>query len=130
MELNLDLNVPRKPRRRWWRFFTQFSLRTLLILVTGSACACWWWLQPGSREETIGGRLKLRRQVRIVGTQPAEQNAAGSPLAAQTTLPEPLLVNAGSWRLLDEHDDLIAVGRYDKDAAEGKWVLYHANGRK
>jgi hypothetical protein len=123
-------NDNRKPRRRWWRFFTQFSLRSLLILVTAAACACWWWLQPGSREELIGGGLKLRRQVRIVGAQPTLKNVSGQPLAIEPTGSEPILVNAGSWRLADEHDDLIAAGRYERDAAEGHWVLYHANGRK
>ncbi|HEX5106501.1 MAG TPA: hypothetical protein VFV87_21930 [Pirellulaceae bacterium] len=110
---------PRKPRR-WYRWITQFSLRTLLIVVTLSAVVCWWFLQPKTQYEQLSGeRLKLRRQVRPV----TQADKAVNPFAGE-------LVNAGMWRLYDQFDGLIADGRYEQDQPHGKWTLYHPNGRK
>jgi antitoxin component YwqK of YwqJK toxin-antitoxin module len=111
-----------KPRRRWHRWLTQFSLRSLLMLVTLSGVACWWHLQPETRyEELTGYHLKLRRQVRL------ETGAEPDPFTGGTI---ELVSNAGSWRLYDEFDEPIADGRYDRDQPQGKWVLYYPNGQR
>ena len=55
-----------RPRWRWPRLFYQFSLRTLLVVMTLAAVACWWLLRPETLEEELAGKyLTLRRQVRV-----------------------------------------------------------------
>lgn len=114
---------PRQPRRwiRWFRWLTQFSLRTLLILVTLSAVACWWFLQPPSKDEELAGpRLKLRRQVRTLPRTPAEQKV----------FPEPNIISVGSWRMLDERGNVVARGSCKDGQPHGRWTLYHPSGHK
>jgi antitoxin component YwqK of YwqJK toxin-antitoxin module len=111
---------PHQPRR-WLRWLTQFSLRTLLILVTLSAVACWWFLQPTSKDEELAGpRLKLRRQVRTLPRTPAEQKV----------FPEPNIISVGSWRMLDERGNVIARGTCKDGQPHGRWTLYHPSGHK
>src|SRR5262245_30083815 len=116
-------SLAKTPRRRWWRFLVQFSLRMLLIATTLAAVGCWWFLQQETREEQIAGKyLKLRRQVRAVKVTPAVTNQVDSN--------DVVLKNVGSWRLLDEHGDPLVVGRYHDDLPQGRWTVYHTNGRK
>ena len=57
--------APVRRRGAWLRFCSQFSLRTLLAVMTLAAIACWWFLRPQLVEEELAGtHLKLRRQVR------------------------------------------------------------------
>lgn len=117
--------VAKKPRRRWWRFFLQFSLRSLLAVTTLAAVACWWYLQPPTREEELAGKnLKLQRQVRLL---PMKQAVRVGP---NTFDDEIALLNVGHWRLLDRRGDPLVVGRYHEGQPQGKWTVYHTNGRK
>jgi hypothetical protein len=111
-------STPRKPPRpRWWRWLTQFSLRSLLIVTTLTAIGCWWFLRPELRDEELAGKaLQLRRQVRIDRVPNSESL--------------PLTVNIGAWRVRDEHGDLLIDGRYADDQPHGKWTIYHVNGQK
>lgn len=115
----------RPARRPWWRFFVQYSLRTLLIATTLAAVACWWWLQPETRREERGSKLTLQRQVRPVPTGALVRATPKAPARREMRL-----ANVGHWRLRDEHDELLAAGRYQDDRPHGWWTTYHANGRK
>ena len=123
--------VLRSPARRpRWRYFVQFSLRSLLLFMTAAAVACWWFLQPQIREEQFGTTpLRLRRQIRLVKVDPA------------TPLPRPsqveilngqhfVVANAGHWRVFDASGNLLVDGRYENDEQHGKWTTYHSNGRR
>jgi len=127
----VETTAPRRPRRPWWRLVTQFSLRTLLLLVTAASVACWWYLQPQVREEQYGQTpLRLRRQVRLVKFEPTGRQ------------PNPVLdlevingqhfkiINAGRWRLFDQRGNLLVEGRYENGQQQGRWITYHVNGRK
>ena len=121
--------APPQPRRRWFRFLYQFSLRTMLIGMTLAAIGCWWFLQPQVQEEELAGRyLKLRRQVRLVGpasdsTSTEDAVAGGEPNITSIT-------SVGSWQLRDENDDLLVDGRHESDLPQGKWTLWYASGQK
>jgi len=115
-----------KPRRRWWRFFVQFSLRSLLIVTTLAGVGCWWFLQPETREEELAGKhLKLRRQVTLV---PRDETVVLKNITGDRD--DLMAISVGSWRLIDQHGDPLVVGRYQKDVPHGKWTVYHVNGRK
>src|SRR5437899_1576370 len=104
-----------KPKRRWWRYFVQFSLRSLLIVTTLAAVACWWCLLPKTRYEELAGKfLKLRRQVRLEPIQPPRRvNVSRIPANAVVNRRGSSLeqvVNIGRWELRNERDDLLVVG--------------------
>jgi hypothetical protein len=118
------------------RFFTrnrlQFSVRSLLVVMTLAAIACWWFLQPQIREEQLGATtLRLRRQVQLLKYDPATDFR---PTAATESIVEEgqhfAVVNAGSWRLSDHGRNLLVRGGYKNGEQHGKWTTYHANGRK
>jgi len=109
-----SVQSPRPPR---WRFFVQYSLRTLLLVTTVVAVGCWWFLRPRVLDEQLAGKfLQLRRQVRFVIPEPRIQQS--------------VLVNVGHWQLRDDAGNLLVAGQYDRDLPEGWWTIYHANGRK
>jgi len=110
-------NSVQPPRLLRWRFFMQFSLRTLLLLTTVFAIGCWWFLRPRVLDEQVAGKfLQLRRHVRFVVPDPRKQQS--------------VLVNVGHWQLRDDQGNLLVAGRYDRDVPEGWWTIYHPNGRK
>jgi hypothetical protein len=119
-------SVARPPR---WRFFLQFSVRSLLILMTAAAALCWWFLKPQNRIEPLGySLLQLRREVRLVKVDPTMphqfrqvQNNNGQQIA---------VINAGQWRVFNSTGDLLVNGNYAHDKPHGKWTVYHVNGRK
>ena len=129
---------PHSPRRPWWRLITQFSLRTLLLLVTAASVACWWFLQPQVREEQYGQTpLRLRRQVRLTKWEPLSKkpqprdpfkNATPQIVMGQGQLFE--IINAGRWQLFDHRGNLLVNGHYENDQQHGRWITYHVNGRK
>ena len=114
----------KKPR--WLRFFYQFSLRTLLIVTTLAAIGCGWFWGPKSHEEQLAGKLlTLRRQVRV---EPGKNVTRQWPFTARTEWS--ILTNVGSWRLADQHGDLVASGRFQHGLPSGKWTTYHTSGRQ
>jgi len=117
-------------RRPWWRFFAHFSVRTLLLVTTFAAVACWWFLRPKTREEQLAGKhLQLHREVRLEEVDSKAQLFAGANV--QTIGGKRfLLVNAGRWQLRDDQDNLLVAGHCANDQPSGKWTIYHVNGRK
>src|SRR4051794_8471692 len=108
--------VSRRPRRRWWGFFTQFSLRTLLLIVTAASVACWWFLRPQVREEQFEGTsLRLRSQVRLVKYVPRtpQPEYRGVVNARDDINGQPYqIINSGHWRLFDQRHNLLVDGHY------------------
>jgi hypothetical protein len=124
-----------QPRRRGWRWFLQFNLRTLLLLVTAAAIGCWWFLQPQTREEQLGGMwltpLVMKRQVRVVKYELPKPTGISRPAEVIVERGERFqIVNDGRWRLYDPKGNLLVDGFYKSDRPQGKWTIYHANGRK
>jgi hypothetical protein len=123
--------VSRSPRRPWWRFFTQFSLRSLLLLVTAASVACWWFLQPQMREEQFEQTpLRVRRQIRLVKSQPPGMFPPPSHRLEFINGHYYEAIDAGHWRLFDQRGNLLVDGRYENNLEHGWWTTYHVNGRK
>lgn len=128
-----ELASPKKTRRRWYMFLLQYSLRSLLIVMTLAAIGCWWFLQPKWGERQIAnGKLKLWRQFRTLKVD--EVSSSTPPLAINQFVAgdelTPGVIAHGVWRLRDHNDDLLATGRYEEDQPQGKWIIYHVNGLK
>src|SRR5437588_11778363 len=101
-------------RRSGWRFFTQFSLRTLLLLVTAASVACWWFLQPQVREEQFEQTpLRVRRQVRLVKYDPQMQRSKPAHELEIINGQKFAIINAGRWRLLDQRGNVLVDGHYE-----------------
>src|SRR5688572_22420192 len=118
-------------RSRTWRYFLQFSLRSLLLVMTLAAVGCWWFLRPETREEPYGeSPLRVRRQVRLrkldFSQPPAANNVEVVVMGSETFQ----VVNAGYWHLRDASGNLLVSGGYKNDQPHGSWITYHANGRK
>jgi hypothetical protein len=117
------------PRIRW-RYFLQFSLRSLLILTTIAGIGCWWFLQPRSREERLGQTpLMLRRQIRAVKIAPASFPPRDSQVEVVNGQ-RVAVINSGRWRISRSGGDLLVDGQYANGKEHGKWTIYHVNGRK
>ena len=123
---------PKSPRQFMLRYFLQFSLRSLLIVMTLAAIACWWLLQPQLREEQLGKTsLRLQRQVRLVQFDPADGSARAPANEIVVEAGKHYgIVNDGRWRLADHGRNLLVTGKYRNGKREGKWTTYHDNGRK
>jgi hypothetical protein len=120
-------------RRPWWRVVTQFSLRTLLLLVTAASVGCWWFLQPKTREEPyLGTPLRLQRQVRLIkfDSQPPKPSPPPGHEVELINGQYYETINAGRWRLQDQRGNLLVDGRYENGQQHGRWITYHTNGRK
>ena len=126
-----ETTASQRPRRPWWRLITQFSLRTLLLLVTAASVACWWFLQPKTREEQYGQTpLRVRRQVRLVKHEPEGWQPRPTLDVEVINGQHFKIVNAGRWRLFDPRGNLLVDGRYENGQENGRWITYHVNGRK
>ena len=121
----------RPARRPWWRFLTQFSLRTLLLLVTAASVACWWFLQPQVREEQFEQTpLRVRRQIRLVEYDAKTPKRRPPPQLEVINGQQFEIINAGRWRLLDQRGNVLVDGHYEMGRENGRWITYHINGRK
>jgi|GEM_PF-7044882 len=114
-------------KRSWFRFLFQFSLRSLLIATTLVAVACWWYLQPETKDEPLGsGELRLRRQVRTIALSESEEQG----IALANTEDKVWLISDGNYRIVDLHDQLLVDGRMVLNRRNGWWTTYHTSGRK
>src|SRR5262245_21438691 len=114
----------RPTRHSGLRVLCQFSLRTLLTVMTLASIGCWWYLQPDVVEEELAGKhLKLRRQVR---DRVAIEDSA--PNVGESADREP--ISDGYWRLVGQDGELLVEGNYHRDQPQGKWTLHNANGQK
>ncbi len=126
-----ETTASQRPRRPWWRFITQFSLRTLLLLVTAASVGCWWFLQPQVREEQFEQTpLRVRRQIRLVKFEPKTPKPWPARQIETINGQYFQIVNAGRWRLFDQRGNLLVDGHYDNGRENGRWITYHINGRK
>src|SRR5262245_20780699 len=106
-----ETTASQRPRRPWWRLVTQFSRRPVLLLVTAASVACWWYLQPKTREEQYGQTpLRLRRQVQytkweLLSKKP-EPRDPFKPAAPQIVMNKEQqlfeIINVGRWQLFDQ----------------------------
>jgi hypothetical protein len=101
--------------------------------VTAASVACWWFLQPKTREEQYGQTpLRLRRQVRLVKFV-AQSPKPWPPPGRQIEFISGQyyeIINAGRWRLFDQRGTLLVDGRFENGQQQGRWITYHVNGRK
>jgi hypothetical protein len=123
--------VTLRSTRPWWRILTQFSLRTLLLLVTAASVACWWYLQPQVREEQFEQTpLRVRRQIRLVKFDSKAPKRWPPPQLDVVNGQQFEIINGGRWRLFDQRGNLLVDGRYEHGQKNGRWTTYHINGRK
>jgi hypothetical protein len=123
--------APKLPARRpRWRYFVQFSLRTLLVFMTVAAVACWFFMRPPVREEQLGpSPLRLQRQIRLVKLDPATFSGSNDQVEMVNGL-RYVITNVGRWQLFDPRGNLLVDGRYQDGEQHGKWITYHTSGRK
>ncbi len=96
----------RKRPRRW----LQFSIRTLLIVISLVAASLAWLTRPEYEERLLsGGAGKVRQEYR------QDENDRK--------------VRHGRWELTGRHGGLMVRGRYADDRPQGRWTAYHASGR-
>lgn len=129
-------------RRHWWRFFVQFSLRSLLIAVTVASVLCWWFLRPKVREEYVGlSGLKVIRQVKLVKVNTRKPIAVpsaaidmnvwvGSGPIEQMNGQFFLITNVGRWQAFNCDGGLLVDGHFHNGVEHGRWTTFHPNGRK
>src|SRR6476659_1222227 len=90
--------VVTRKQPRSWPFLYQFSLRSLVILVTLAALGCWWLIQPQGREEDLAGKqLRLWRQVRAKKVAVEVRDPFGR--GPDKTIEKTELINDGRWQL-------------------------------
>lgn len=120
---------PTPRRRRSFRRFFQFSLRTYLILsvlgAVGLWCAMYWlreyWPQlagswgPPPTEVAYPGGWKVREHQRTVTDKQTGEKKT---------------VRQGRYELIDQHGYTRCVGWFTDDLPSGQWTYYHDNGRR
>ena len=112
-------------KRSWFRYLLQFSLRSLLMVITLVAGVCWWYLQPELKDERLGdGRLRLRRQVRTI----VLPQSTTPPLVAEKDRTR--LISDGSYRIVDLEGQVLVAGTMSRDRPSGWWTTYYTSGRK
>lgn len=133
MKPNEETQKARPGRKRLWQYFLQFRLRTLLVMVTLAAIACWWYVTPKTVEDHVAdGRLLVRRDVVPRERVPPERHGDYTSVHDWKLMGGgPYVFNVGSWELsavLDTERQLLVRGRYVKNKPHGLWTLYHVNG--
>jgi hypothetical protein len=102
------MRTDRVRHRRWF----QFSLRTLLLLMTASAIACAWWLRPVPQKIPLADGVLIRlEQTR------SSADDSDSPTYVQ-------------WELHTTEGQRIARGVERDEVLHGRLFLYHADGRR
>jgi len=120
-----------RPERRFRLF--QFSIRTMMLVTAAVAVFCNWYFQPQRRDEVLaGGKLKLRRQVRVEMVDGPPPDLRNLPLGATPppTPQVPVFISHGSWTLRDKEDNLLVRGEYASDVPTGWWTIWHVSGKK
>jgi len=97
------------PKRRTWRRFVQFRLRTLLLLTLVAAVAMFFYTRLEVVEEQPMPGYRVKRQI--------YRTEDGKPVAH------------GWWEMRDADGRLICEGGYRHDKPHGKWTWRHASGR-
>ncbi len=98
------------PRRRTWRRFVQFRIRTLLLVTFAVALGMFFYTRPEVIEEQLPlSGFRVKRQV-----YRTDENTP---------------INHGWWELRDADGRLVCEGRYRNDQPNGHWVWRHPSGR-
>jgi antitoxin component YwqK of YwqJK toxin-antitoxin module len=126
-------NAPGKTRRQpLWRWLFQFRLRTLLIVVTLAAVACWWYITPRTIRDKLSGGLLIRREVIEFDKLAPEERDDYRIAYHWGRMSDTTQLNVGAWQLeaiTTSGPRSLVRGRFRKNKPHGPWTLYHANGQ-
>ena len=101
------------------RRLSQFSIRTLLVLITLAALTLWFYRSPSAEETRLAGGAILS----------LHQRADPDYLANPENYAGEQLILHGKAKVRDAHGRTIVTGQYSDHSPVGTWRAYHENGR-